>query len=415
MKRHVRLTLALLVATAVAVVAAVGAGAKGTTSSRAAAACGSIARARAKDPNNLLPTLHLDPAQLKSYTGWNHQIFTSAWAHWKPTHKPPYKVAIVWGTVPNAFNQYTINLIQKDLKQSPLIDKNITVTTASSSTAIAEQLQQYEAAVAQKPDLIIFDPISPTTAQSYIEAAGKQGIPTVTVFNPVDTPYAVTITRNTYIDSTQVASEMVKDLNGQGTILEVLGTPTSATAVDEQAQWRTVLANCPGIKIVGPAIGFYSTAVAKTAVLQWLATHPGKIDGVLQTAAMAQGVMQGFQQAGQPVPVIGQIQAEKSVTAYWLQNAAKGYKGAAVIGGATDYSNLISRVMLRMLAGQGPKINMFVWKLVPVTEANLKALASPSWTTDTPGEVEVPKKYWWTKNELDRLFNSPKLTKGTQG
>jgi len=400
-----------------AVVATVAMASTSTTSGTlaTAATCGGIPNKAPNDPTGILGKLGLDKNQIHYYTGWSHEIQKSVWANWKPSHKGPYKIAIVWGTVPNAFNAYTIKLIQKDLKASPLIDGNITVTTLSSATAISQQLQQYEAAVAQKPDLIIFDPASPTAETPYIEQAGKQGIPTVAVFNATDSPYAVSIASNAYLSAATVASQMAKDLDGQGNVLEVLGTPTALTTIDERSAWQSVFSSCPGIKLVGSATGFYSTAVAKTAVLQWLATHPGNVDGVMQTAAMAQGVLEAFLQAGKPVPVIGQVQAEKSVMGYWKANQTKGYKLAVDVAGADDMADLISRVTLRMLAGQGPKVNTYPWKFVPLPTATLNKLTSSSWTPDTGGAISAPKSTWYTKAELDRLFTHPKLTKGTRG
>jgi ribose transport system substrate-binding protein len=418
-KKHWKLAVAAFAVLVAVMTAAVGAKVAPAVNARSTA-CGGIVNAPPNDPNNLLPALNLSKPQQHFYTGWNHPITASAWANWQPSHKPPYHVAIVWSATGNVFNSYALNLIQKFLKRSPLVDKTIPVTIASSPTAIAEQLQAYNAAVQAKPDLIILSPLAPPAIQSYVEAAGQQGIPTISVFNPIDTPYDVTVTRNTYVDSTTVAAQMVKALGGQGNILEVLGTPSAATTTDEQNQWRTVLNSCPGINIVGPAIGFFSTALAKTAVLQWLSTHPDKVDGVIETAAMAQGVLQAFQQAGRPVPIIGQIQAEKSVTGYWLQNVAKGYHGAAVVGGGTDYASLVSRVALRMLAGQGPKINTVVWPLTPISDKGVQVFAkkywpgASSWTADTPGSQDNPKPFWYTDKDLDKLFNHPERTQGTK-
>ncbi len=112
--------------------------------------------------------------------------------------------------------------MQKWLKQSPLVDKNIIVTTASSQTAVAEQVQQYNAAVQQGADIILTNAISPTAMNPLIEAAAKQGIPTVSEINTVNSPAAVNISPNTYLDAAVTADAMVKALGGKGNVLQVL-------------------------------------------------------------------------------------------------------------------------------------------------------------------------------------------------
>jgi ribose transport system substrate-binding protein len=413
LKKHRALIAALLAFAAVGVTMAVSATAAPAKTTKAAANCGDIPNKAPNDPSSLLPGLKLSKAQQHDYTGWNHPIVKSNWANWKPKGSGPYKVAVVWSQPGNGFNAYAFNLVQKYLKRSSIIDKSLIVSAASSPTAIADQLQQYNAAVQQHPDLIIFAPLAPPAATASIDAAAKQGIPTVSVYNDPGTANAVTIAANPYVEGTEVASSVVKALNGQGNIFEMLGSPSAGTTVDTQAAWKTVFNGCPNINVVGQAYGFFSTALAKVMTLQFLTTHTQKVDAAIETGAMAQGVLQGFQQAGRPVPPIGQTQAAKSVTAYWNQNASKGYPFTAVVAGAQQFASLIDTVSLRMLAGQGPKINFVPWRYLQFSGKQMKKYVNPNWTTDTPGSVELAPIYWWKKADYDRLFNHPDRTKGT--
>ena len=160
--------------------------------------------------------------------------------------------------------------MQKWLKQSPLVDKNIIVTTASSQTAVGEQVQQYNAAVQQGADIILTNAISPTAMNPLIEAAAKQGIPTVSEINTVNSPAAVNISPNTYLDAAVTADAMVKALGGKGNVLQVLGVPGTSTVLDEQSAWKSIFNGCPDINLVGEVPAFYSVALAKTGVLQFL-------------------------------------------------------------------------------------------------------------------------------------------------
>jgi ribose transport system substrate-binding protein len=411
-KKHRELIAILVALAAVSSVLAVSATAAPAKSTRALA-CGDVPNKAPDDPNHLLAGLKLSKPQQYDYLGWNHPILKSNWANWKPKHKPPYKVAVVWSQPGNGFNAYSFNLVQKFLKRSSIINKKLIVSAASSPSAIADQLQQYNAAVQQKPDLIIFAPLSPTAATSAIDAAAKQGIPTVSVYNDPLTANAVTIASNPYVSGAMVAKALVNALGGQGNVLEVSGSPTAGTTIDTVNAWKAVFGSCPGINVVGQVYGFFSTALAKIQTLQWLSTHSTKVDGAIETGAMAQGVLQGFQQSGRPMPVIGQTQAAKAVVAYWAQHSADGYKLAVAIAGAQQFASLIDTITLRMLAGQGPKISYVPWRYEPFSAATMKKYTNSSWTTDTPGAVELPKLYWWQKKDYDRLFNHPNLTKGT--
>jgi ribose transport system substrate-binding protein len=408
---------AALIAVAVSVMADASSGfakvrgfSSSTASAAAASGCGSIPYVAPDDPKGILKKLSL-PSQVNGfYEGWNVALGKSAWANWKPTHKGKLKVAIVAGVDVNAFYSELEAAMVRDLKANPMINPNITVTNPSSFSAIGEQLQQYEAAVQQHANLIIFDPISPTAAAADVTAAGKKGIPTISYFNDIPSSYDIGVTANSYTSAAGVASLMVKDLGGNGSILEVLGDPQAPTTVYEQQDWRKVFAKCKGISLAGSVTGEYETTVAKTATLQFLSTHTGSVNGVIQSAEMATGVLQAFQQAGRPVPVIGQIGGERAVMAYWSQHAKQGYKGAVLTGGGDDYGALVSGIALRTLAGQGPRIDQFPWPYGPVTNSTLSQFVRADWTVNSLGGVDNIAKYEWSTADLNLMFNRPKLT-----
>lgn len=409
-----RLSSLLLVLTlATLAVAVLGAGA-GSAKPTRALACGGIPNIPPNDPDNLLPKLKLPKSVLHDYTGWTQTIRASQWANWKPKGKPPYKVAIVWSSPSNSWNSYVLKLIPKFLKRSPLVDKNIIITTASSQTAVAEQVQQFNAAVQQGADIILTNGLSPTALLPAVEAAAKQGIPTVSEINTIDTPAAVSISPNTYLDAAYAANEMVKALGGKGNVLQVLGVPGTSTVIDEQKAWMTIFNSCPDIKMIGEVPAFYSVALAKTGVLQFLSTHSQTVDGVIETAVMTPGILQAFQQAGRPVPFITDISAQKGFMAYWKQNQAKGYKASASLGGATSAADLTVKTMLRILAGQGPKISQLIWRHPTLAPSQVQHFVPDSWTPDTVGTVENPKSTWWTDSDLDHFFSHPNLKKGTR-
>jgi ribose transport system substrate-binding protein len=406
-------SLFLVLTLATLAVAVVGAGI-GSAKPTRSLACGGVPNIAPNDPDGLLAKLKLPKSVQHDYTGWTQQIRASQWANWKPKGKAPYKVAVVWSAPSNSWNAYVLQLIPKFLKRSPLVDKNIIITTASSQTAVSEQVQQYNAAVQQGADIILTNALSATALQPAIEAAAKQGIPTVSEINTVDSPAAVSISPNTYLDAAYAADQMVKALNGKGNVLQVLGVPGTSTVIDEQKAWMTIFNGCPGINVIGEVPAFYSVALAKTGVLQFLSTHSQSVDGVIETAVMTPGILQAFQQAGRPVPFITDISAQKGFLAYWKANQGKGYKASASLGGATSAADLTVKTMLRMLAGQGPKVSQLIWRHPTLGSAGVQKFVPSAWTPDTVGTVENPKATWWTDRDLDHFFNHPNLKKGTR-
>ena len=55
-------------------------------------------------------------------------------------------------------------------------------------------------------------------------------------------------------------------------------------SVDDQqiTVLKSVFAKCPGVNIVGSIIAGFDPGQAKTKTIQFLATHPDKVDGVWQ-------------------------------------------------------------------------------------------------------------------------------------
>jgi ribose transport system substrate-binding protein len=407
-----RTGLLLLVVSVLAVAAAtVGAGASSAKQSRALT-CGGVPNVAPDDPSSLLPGLKLTKALQHDYTGWPNPIMTSNWSHWKPKGKPPYKVALVWNSPANPFNAYSLNLIQKFLKRSPLIDKNLIVTTTSSQTAVAEQVQQYNAAVQQGAQIIVVDALSAPALQPAVDAAAAQGVPTISQINVFNSSNVINISPNPYLDAAYSADAMVKALGGQGNVMQVIGVPGTSTVVDESAAWDKIFATCPGIKLLPPVVGLYSVSVAQSGVLQFLSTNPAPVNGVIETAVMSQGILNAFLQSGRTVPFITDITAQKGFVAYWAQHRGSGYHAFGVLGSAESASDIATKVILRMLVGQGPKVNQLIWRHPQITDKTVGSIAAKAWTDTTIGTVGSPKSTWWTDSDLNHFFNHPNITKG---
>jgi ribose transport system substrate-binding protein len=391
----------------VLVLAVVAAGVTATSAparpAKAAAACGALPAVAPNDPQKTLGTA---TATAKSYyNGWPFQLHKSLLANWKPKGKGPYTVGVLFDGLTNPFQAYTFNLLQKFLRRSPAIGKVIGV--ASEPGNATKQVQAYQSLVQQGAKVIIVQPTSAPAFLPVVRAALKQGVATVSYINPLSDPSAVSVGPNVYTSAGAALAAFLKQLGGKGDLLGVHGIRVTPVDQSTWAIFKQLLAACPNVKLVGEIDGNFAPPAVRAAVLQFLASYPGKVDGVFHTAVMGPSIIGAFQQAGRTVPPVTAMAAQKGEMGYWAQNAGKGYKSTGFAGGPTALSNLITRVTLRLLAGQGAKTTDIPWPQPLITPANYKQYSNPSWTLETPGTVEQPVSTFWKDKDLDSLFVHP--------
>jgi ribose transport system substrate-binding protein len=379
-----------------------------TASLASAEKCGDLPYVAPQDPDGVLKSL--PKSYLQAYSGYPLAVHKSPWANWKPKHKPPYTIGISWGGLINNFQVYTTRVLQRKLQRNKLV-KKVIFLAASSNTDVPGQIQQFQSLIQQNVDLIISQPNAPEPLAAVADQAGKRGIPVVTLINSTPSLYSVNVAGNTYTTAGATAAYVLgKVLGGKGTVLENQSVPGLSIDKDTQTAWDKVLALCPNIKVAGKTVGFFSPPAVKGAVLQFLSTHPEKIDAVLETATQAPAVIQAFQQAGRPVPPVTDVGAERASLSYWSANRSKGYDTIGTIAGAGNYADAGYRVAIHMLLGHGPKVTDMVSPTLYVTNANLAKIVKPSWTLTTPGNAEVPQALL-NEKFLKNLFNRYSVVK----
>jgi ribose transport system substrate-binding protein len=260
-------------------------------------------------------------------------------------------------------------------------------------------------------DLIILEPLISQTFYPLIERAASRGIPTVVVNLTTDTPQAVTVTSNLVKAAMGAGAHTVVGLGGKGNVMRVLGIPGLAGDNEIQGAYDTVLKRCPNIKDVGKVAAGYTVQGAKKATLEFLASHPMKIDGALQSGIMAPGIMSAFQQTGRPMPSVPDMGNMAASLSYWQQHR-NSYVGSGSGLGATSLGLSSARVALRMLEGQGVKVNNLVTDIPQITLDNLDA-----WGPDHPvpltdaSNTEGPKDGFMTDDYMNAFFENPSTPK----
>ena len=401
-----RVTIGGLLVLAVAIAAALGTastGSSATESTAAAAACGTLPKVAPNDPQKALTGTTV---KVKTYyNGWPFQLYKSQLANWKPKGKGPYTVGILFDGLSNPFQAYVFNSLQKFLNRSPAVDKVIGVVSEAGTPT--KEVQNYQSLVQQGADLIIVQPSSAPAFLPVVKDALKQGVATVAYINPLSDASAVSVGPNVYTSGGQAFANLLKLKGGKGNFLGVHGIRVTAVDKSTWGVYNSLLAACPDVKLVGEIDGNFAPPAVRAAVLQFLATYPGPIDAVFHTAVMGPSIIGAFQQAGRTVPSVTAMAAQKGDLAYWSDNASKGYTTTGFAGGPTAITNLMTRVVLRMLAGQGPKVSDIPWPQPQITPANYKQYAKPGWTVTTPGTVEQPRSTHYSEREMDSLFAHP--------
>jgi len=377
------------------------------TTAGAKATCGGPIPTKApQDPQGVIGKS--SPAVKAAFNGYPVPVHPSPWANFKPNHGPPWVIGWAWNEL-NALatgNRAGMDARLAQYKKLGLVSSYIPTLTNTANGAV-QQAQQIRTDVQKKVDIIISALTSPTAINPAIAEAAKANIPLISESGTATDPHSVNVQANPYLLGAQTATALVNIMHHKGNLLVVDGVPGLSIATFSLAAAKQVFKSCPDIHIVGEVVGFFSQSTAKNEVLKFLATHPGKIDGVWQDSSMAQGVISAFQQSGRPVPPVADTSADLASLAYWLHHEKDGYQGTANGDPAQRMAEAVWDVALRMLEGQGIKYTDV--PIVPpiITTKNLPQWVPANWNESVSHTAEGPPNSWAPPSYLDNFFTHP--------
>lgn len=363
--------------------------------------CGTVPEIAPQDPDGVLVTL---PAELQAaYNGFPQPVQASPWASWKPSGQGPWDVAVLWQPPMNTFVGNTHKGLMDALEASGNV--NVVADLAPKDpTDVPGQLQQFNQAVAQKPDLIILMPLAAEPFVQPIEAAAEAGIPTVTPWLPVPAKGAIGISQNDWLAAAKISANVAASVGGAGDVLMVHGIPGITSDTNAFAAFESVLSLCPDMAQVGEVTGNFSTAAAQGAVLQFLSTHPGEIAAVFQAGVMTPGVIQAFEQLGRPVPAIADLGSTQGSIAYAFENQDTYQEfGGSVPDEAIG--RVAADVALRTLGGEGPKLTPILTELKPIDSSTMDDVYQEGWTVNGADDAWFPDDTFMEPDVLDQFFN----------
>jgi ribose transport system substrate-binding protein len=366
-----------------------------TTTTTTGSGCGQVPKLGFTDKSGLIKTL--GASYEFNYDGYATPIFKSAYASIKPI-KGKVTIGIAVTQPLNPVQAGIVSGLQSALKKLKTV-KSVKVLT-SSPTGLTQELQQTNTLINEHVGILIVEPLAPQPFIPIAQRAEKAGIPFISIVDSTATPDSINIAPNSVLDGARGAAQLAKLIGGKGTVLGVHGI--QGTGVDTQTfdGFEAALKQCPKITLVDPISGEFQTAVTKQATLSFLTSNPQPIAGAVETASMATGIIQAFQQLGRPVPVIVDGGATEGDLAYLRQNPSKLADAYTItpngVVAATTYT------IEHLIAGHGPKISELAQVSLTVTKSNISKYVKAGTSTSDVAALSGP---WDTTSFLAPLFN----------
>jgi ABC-type sugar transport system substrate-binding protein len=246
------------------------------------------------------------------------------------------------------------------------------------------QVQKFNQAVAQKPDLIVLAILDTQALVAPIKKAKAAGVPVLAVDGPTDPSVAgevMSVLSDNQALGEYAAQNIIEGLKGQGresgNIIVLTGTKSMLVTQDRMKGFNKVLATAPQYKVVDEQDANWDPQLSGTIAQQLLAKH-GR-DGVQAAYGMADymalPIIQAAKQAGFPV-------AGKDGLIVTSSNCFKAgidaIKAGELYGTATEDPGTIAKqsadYALRYLTGKKPPQSETV-KEERVTAANVDKFA----------------------------------------
>lgn len=324
----------------------------------------------------------------------------------KPKNGPPWTIGFASSYAGNTWRVAAMDKLMKDLlpkAQKAGLVKDIIITQSDLKDAV--QIQQIRQLVDQGVDIIFICCSNPTVLNQSIKYAYGKGVPVVSYDGFVTAPEALSVTPNFVDGGYQIAKAVIDKMGGKGNLLYVSGIPglNVSDSFDEGVQ--KAVSESPSIKLIGTVHGKWTDQIAQVEVQKFLATHPDSVDGIVLQSPSAIGTIQALLQSGRPVPPIA-IEGDAGAACYWRQHPEIADYGFYIWPPAAEmYFGW--NVVLRVLQGQGPKIQSIVRPVMKYTIEENNAQVPADCKIDDQRWLEPKDEDWFPSSLADQVFSRP--------
>jgi ribose transport system substrate-binding protein len=187
-----------------------------------------------------------------------------------------------------------------------------------------QQQSQMNDLILKHVNAVSLDAASPTALNGSISKAHAAGIKVISFDSIARSPYAYKLDFDFVKLETTAGTYIAKLLHGHGNVVLVRGIAGSDPDIVMYSGMQKVLKRYPGLKVVSTVYGQATTSVAESKLSAILPSLP-KIDAVLDEGGGDDyGIVQAFQAAHRPFPVImGSGSAE--FIHWWIQQYKKSH------------------------------------------------------------------------------------------
>jgi ABC-type sugar transport system substrate-binding protein len=345
-------------------------------------ACGTIPNTLPSDPDGVLTAL---PSSVSSlYNGYPVTVYKSAFASWKPASASSKTIGFLLSETDNGYQLALQAILTGMLKGA-----GYTVDAVTSSDEVTDQVADFNQMVEKKVAAIVYEPLSSTAFTTAVQNAASAGIPSISLLNSVGSADTISVGANDWLQGAQMAAQVVKDIGGSGSVLDVHGISGVGIDIAAYNGVHAVFAECPKISTNDTIYDQFSDATAKSDVQTYLETHPATIAAAITSGSGATGVLEGFQAAGRTVPEIANDSLEDGELAYWGQHAPA-YKGVGITATPPQIAVATMDIIKALFSGEGVKISAIVLDTPLVTDANVSQWYTSSMTTTSTGNAGGP-------------------------
>lgn len=303
----------------------------------------------------------------------------------------PLKIAAVVQSLDTEFNVLWANAANNH----PLVkDGTITLTVLDGRMDALTQSNQFDTAISEKYDAIIFVPVDIDAGNDPVQRAKDAG---VTVIGS-NTLISNTDLYNAYISSNDVeagkilAKSVFDKMGGKGNVAIVEGMIGQSAQVQRLQGIEETLKDYPDIKVIEQKTANWSRAEALSLVENWLTANPGQIQGIIgENDEEAIGALEAVKAHGldpKTIPIAGidgvtdaLLAVKRGEMMSTLQDADAQAQGAidlAIAAKQPDYKPQakVWDVNGGKLAWEGGKSQHYSVPWIPVTTENVDALLS---------------------------------------
>ncbi|MCB1398082.1 MAG: substrate-binding domain-containing protein [Rhodobacteraceae bacterium] len=339
----------------------------------------------------------IDPAQ---------PVGVSMLRDFKAKKPPPWKIGYASSYAGNTWRagamDHLQNVVIPKWKELGMISE---VVVTQSNLDDATQIQQIRQLVDQGVDAILVCCSNPTALNETVKYAYDRGVPTVSFTGYLTEPHVINTSVNFQVAGLEIGKRMADELGGKGNVLVVEGIPGTSTSDSQDRGIKAGLETAKGIKIAGSIAGMWTDQIAQGEVQKWIATHPGKLGGIVVQSAAEMGVIRAIKQSGRKGVKIA-VGGELGALCTWRKNPDL-ITAAVQTWPPGDEIEMAVDVLMRVMQGQGPKIQSILSAPKVLSYDDMAKLVPEDCDESNGNWLNMGKDGWAPDSYLDQFFDNP--------